>query len=200
MSSFDSRAATWDSPERADRAIAVASAIRAAVPVNRATRALEFGAGTGLLGMALAPHVGSLVLADASTGMLEVAAGKLADAGLDHVEVLRHRLLVDPLPAERFDLVCSLTALHHVLDTDSALSALRAILAPGGHLAVADLDTEDGTFHSDPAAPVLHGYDRADLGSRAVAAGFEPPVFSTVWEIAKNGRTYPLFLMVARRP
>ena len=176
MSSFDSRAITWDNPERADRAVAVASAIRAAVPVNRATRVLEFGAGTGLLGMALAPHVGSLVVADASTGMLEVAAGKLADAGVGHVELLRHRLLVDPLPAGRFDLVCSLTALHHVLDT------------------------EDGTFHSDPAAPVLHGYDRADLGSRAVAAGFEPPVFSTVWEIAKNGRTYPLFLMVARRP
>ena len=41
-------------------------------------RTVEVGAGTGLLGLALADDIGELVLAEPSSGMLEVAREKLA--------------------------------------------------------------------------------------------------------------------------
>ena len=46
-------------------------------PTGADARVLELGAGTGLLGLALS-HVGAVVLADASDGMLAVAEAKIA--------------------------------------------------------------------------------------------------------------------------
>ena len=78
MSSFDERARDWDTPERRDRAAEVAWAIRASVPLSPTTRAIDVGAGTGLLGLALSDRLGEVVLAEPSDGMLEVVREKLA--------------------------------------------------------------------------------------------------------------------------
>jgi len=161
---------------------------------------IEIGAGTGLLALAIARDVGSVVLADPSTGMLAVAEQKVAHAGLENVRTLRFALTVDPLPTDRLDLAVSLLAFHHVADTGAALDALFALLEPGGRLALVDLDAEDGSFHSDPDAEVHHGFVRDDLGRRAEAAGFRDVGFATVDQITKDDRVYPLFLLTARRP
>jgi ubiquinone/menaquinone biosynthesis C-methylase UbiE len=198
---FDAKAAGWDSPVHVERAVAVAAAIREAIPVTQASRVLEVGAGTGLLGRALAPHVGSVVLTDPSPGMLEAAGAAVEASGLDNVWTLRFDLAAGPLPDERFDLATSLMALHHVPDTDLALARLASLLAPGGWIAIADLDAEDGSYHVDPdeRAVVLPGFHREDLAARAAAAGFERVAFSDVWTIPKNGQVYGVFLLVARR-
>jgi 2-polyprenyl-3-methyl-5-hydroxy-6-metoxy-1,4-benzoquinol methylase len=92
--------------------------------------------------------------------------------------------------------------LHHVPDTDAILRAFHTVLEPGGYLCVADLDTEDGSFHG-PEVQVHHGFDRTDLARRTEQAGFREVRFETVFEIAKEiegaTRGYPVFLMVARR-
>ncbi len=199
MQSFDEQAPDWDSPERIERAHLIADAIRRAVPLTPTSRVLELGAGTGLLGLALAGDVGELVLADASPGMLAVAETKIAAAGLRHVRTVLLELTVDPLPPERFDVAVSLLALHHVASTAEAMQALSALLEPGGHIAIVDLDAEDGSFHTDPDARVHHGLERQSLAATAEAAGFRDVVFSTAHQIAKNGRDYPLFLLVATR-
>ena len=197
MTTFDDRAPEWDTPERFERAQEIARAVRDAVPLTPATRVFEVGAGTGLLGLALADTVGSVVLADASTGMLAIADGKIRAAGLGHVTTRRLELTVDPLPEDRFDLVVSMLALHHVADTAAGFAALRDLLAPGGRLAIIDLDAEDGTFHTDPDAPVHHGLDRDHLAALARTAGFGDLAFRTVFSIEKQGRAYPLFLLTA---
>jgi SAM-dependent methyltransferase len=56
-------------------------------------------------------------------------------------------LLVDPMPAKRYDIIYSLMTLHHVLDTDAILQRFHAALAPNGLLCIADLDAEDRPFH-----------------------------------------------------
>jgi len=200
MSSFDERARDWDTPERVERAESAAAAVRGAVPLTPGMRIIEIGAGTGLLALAIARDVSSVVLAEPSAGMLEVANEKIAASGLDNVRTLRFALTVDPLPPERFDLATSLLVLHHVEDTSAALAALFALLEPGGRLALVDLDAEDGTFHSDPEAEVHHGFMREDLGRRAEAAGFRDVAFATLDRIVKDDRVYPLFLLTARRP
>lgn len=200
MPTFDERASEWDTPERAERALAAAELILAATRPAPDARVLELGAGTGLLGLALAPHVGSVVLADASGGMLDVADAKIAGGGYPGTRTLRLVLTVDPLPPERFDLVVSLMALHHVPDTDTAMEHLAALLETGGRIAILDLEAEDGSFHTDLDERVLPGFERADLRQRAEAAGFRDVEFTSAGELAKNGRTYPLFLVTAVRP
>jgi 2-polyprenyl-3-methyl-5-hydroxy-6-metoxy-1,4-benzoquinol methylase len=200
MSTFDEKARDWDTPERQARAEVVVEVIRDAVAVTRDTRAIDIGAGTGLLGIALAPHVREVVLAEPSAGMLEVATEKLSAAGPANVRAVRFDLLADPPPGDPFDLVVSLLVLHHLEDTAAALSAIARLLRPGGHLALADLDTEDGLFHTADAEGIHHlGFDRGRLGDLARAAGFDQVEFRTAVTIEDEGRDYPLFLLVANR-
>lgn len=200
MSTFDERARDWDTPERQARAEMVAAAISDAVPLATDTRAIDIGSGTGLLGIALAPLVGEVVLADPSAGMIEVANEKLNADGPANVRAIRFDLVADPPPGDPFDLVVSLLVLHHLADTAAAMTAIARLLRPGGHLALADLDTEDGTFHSADAEGIHHlGFDRRHLGDLARAAGFTDVAFRTATTIEDEGRRYPLFLLVARR-
>lgn len=199
--SFDERARDWDTdPAKLRRAAAVADAIRARVTLNPAMSALEYGAGTGLLGFMLAGELGPLTLADVSDGMLEVAREKIAASRRHDIEAVRLDLVADPLPATRFDLVFSLMTLHHVPDTDAVLRAFHQVLKPGGRLCIADLDAEDGSFHG-AGVDVHHGFERDDLTQRTTAAGFTGVTFDTVFEVRKQTggeeHGYPVFLMTA---
>jgi hypothetical protein len=92
--------------------------------------------------------------------------------------------------------------LHHIPDIDGILGRFHALLVPGGRLCVADLDTEDGSFHG-PGAKVHLGFDRGDLAARMVRAGFTGVRFSTPYEIRRAGAAgpecFPLFLAVGTK-
>jgi 2-polyprenyl-3-methyl-5-hydroxy-6-metoxy-1,4-benzoquinol methylase len=198
---FDAAAASWDAdPHKVDRARRVAAAIAGQVPDLAGRRVLEYGCGTGLLGFALRPLVASVTMADSSAGMIEEVRRKVAASGLDGLTPLRLDLATDPPPAERFDLVCSLMALHHVPDTAGLLRALRGLLRPKGMVCLADLDAEDGSYHG-AGVDVHHGFERERLGRALEAAGFREVRFQTVLEVAKESggvtRRYPVFLAAA---
>lgn len=203
MSDFDAKAATWDKdPMKVERALTVGKAIAAAVPLA-GRKVLEYGCGTGLLGFALQPLAGQVTLADTSEGMLEVLRGKIAATGAVNMAPLRLDLLVDPLPAARFDLVCSLMTLHHIPDTQGILRKFHEVLAPGGWVALSDLDTEDGSFHGEEVRDVHLGFDRGILGDQLATAGFREVRFSTVIEITRatgsGPRRFPVFLGLGRK-
>jgi ubiquinone/menaquinone biosynthesis C-methylase UbiE len=168
-------------------------------------RVIEVGAGTGLLGLALAGEVGELVLAEPSAGMLDVAREKLASddpTAISAISAIEFDLTTDePPPGAPFDLAISLLVLHHLADTGGALAAILRLLRSGGRLALADLDTEDGSFHSADAEGIYHrGFDRLALADLARTAGFVEVQITTATVIEDDGRTYPIFLLVARRP
>ena len=201
MATFDERAREWDTPERRERAEAVADAIRANVALTPTTRTIDVGAGTGLLGFALADDIGDLVLAEPSEGMREVIGEKLAASGRADVSAIPFDLEAGRPSGEPFDLAISLLVLHHVADTATALAAIRGLLRPGGRIAIADLDTEDGTFHDADAQGIHHlGFDRRALGDLARDAGFVDVEFRTATDIVDDDRHYPVFLLLGRNP
>jgi 2-methylcitrate dehydratase PrpD/SAM-dependent methyltransferase len=200
---FDARAATWDDdPAKVERAQAVADAIVRHVPLAASMRALEYGAGTGLVSFMLRDRLGEVTLADLSDGMIAVAAAKIAAAGDGAMRAAKLDLLADPLPQPPPDIIYSAMTLHHIPDTDAILRRFGDALAKDGYLCIADLDREDGSFHG-PEVDVHHGFDRAALGAKARAAGFASVEFSTAHVMTKDvGGTptpFPIFLMVARK-
>lgn len=199
MSRFDDEARTWDTPEHVLRAAAVADAIRSEVPLGPAMRVIDVGAGTGLLGLALAGEVGEVVLAEPSSGMLEVVREKVAALRDPRIRVLEFDLEADPPPAPAFDLAVSLLVLHHVKDTIGALRAFAALLAPGGRIALADLEAEDGSFHADHTGIHHFGFERTALAAAAAVAGFMDGRVVTATEIERDGRLYPVVLLLATR-
>lgn len=193
--SFDERAATWDDdPQKVERARQIAEAIREAIPLTSEMRLLEYGAGTGLLAQFLAPHVGPLTLADPSEGMRAVMHDKVERGDLPGARVID----IDLAASDRFDLVVSLLALHHVPEPATALMRLGAATDPGGWIALVDLEAEDGSFHGEGFGG-HHGFEQERLRGLLEAAGYGPASFTRVHAITKNDRDYPLFLAVARR-
>ncbi len=199
VTDFDARAATWDEdPVKHERAVAVADGIRDRVKLSADMASLEYGAGTGLLSFELAADLGQITMADSSAGMLDVAREKVARHGRGQMAVIGLDLTRDPIPDQRFDLIYSMMTLHHVPDTADLLGKLHTLLVGGGHLCIADLDAEDGSFHG-PSVDVHHGFDRTALAAQLTAAGFSDIDFSTCFEVPRGPHRYPVFLAVARR-
>ena len=200
---FDEKAQEWDNdPVKLERAAAVAAAIRNRVRLSPDLSALEYGCGTGLLSFALSRELGSITLADSSAGMLAVLREKIAASGADHLRPMRLDLTVDPLPAERYDLIYTLMTLHHVSDVDRILRDFHALLRPDGALCIADLDREDGSFHG-AGFDGHHGFEREALRDQLAQAGFGEIQFDTCYMMRKSqgegAREYPVFLAVARK-
>jgi SAM-dependent methyltransferase len=134
---------------------------------------------------------------------LDVLRGKIASAGVKNMHPIRLDLVSEPLPAEKYHVTYSLLALHHIHDARGILSKFRDVLEPNGYLIVADLDKEDGTFHTDGTTDVHLGFARSELQEWVETAGFGNVRFSTAYEIKKevNGKekAFPVFLMVAQK-
>jgi len=199
---FDARAETWDDDQaKVERARAVADEIVARVPLSRTMRALEYGCGTGLLSFMLRERLGDITLADVSEGMLAVAARKIEAAGDASMRAVKLDFFADPVPPKAFDVIYSLMTLHHIPDTDAIFERFHAVLARPGYLCIADLDSEDGSFHGAGFDGHL-GFDRSVLEAKARRAGFDSVEFSTAYllrkPVAGQDRTFPVFLMVAR--
>lgn len=200
---FDSKARQWDSnPVFRDRAEKIAAGIRAEVTLTREMSALDYGCGSGLLSFPLKDELGRITCKDTSAGMLDVLREKIAEQGVTNMTVRQTDLTADPLPDERYDLIYSSMTLHHIPDTAHILKVFHDLLNPGGHLCIADLDREDGSFHGIEV-DVHHGFDRDALAQLAQQAGFTDVRFRTVFEIVKEQvggeRAYPVFLMTARK-
>jgi predicted TPR repeat methyltransferase len=199
---FDDKAATWDDdPAKVERARVVAQAIRDVIPLTPATRFLEYGAGTGLVAEALVGVVGAITLAEPSAGMRAVATAKV-DAGTlpPNTRVWDLDLTAAPVPTEHFDVIATVMTLHHIHHLEPVLTGFAALLGDGGHLAVVDLEAEDGSFHDEnDGFDGHHGFDRVALRTKLEAAGFADVAFAQVHQIEKDSRTYPLFLATSRR-
>ena len=204
MTNFDERAKDWDSdPKKVERARVVADAIRKAVPLSTNMNALEIGCGTGLLSFALQEDLGLITLADTSQGMLDVLSEKIAASGVTNMRPIRLDLSTDPLPAEKYHITYSLMVLHHIHDAKGILSKFHDVLEPNGYLLVADLDKEDGSFHTDGSTDVHLGFDQSEMQKWVEDAGFGNVRFSMAYAIKKEiigkEKVFPVFLMVAQK-
>lgn len=196
---FHDKAADWDTrPFPLQISEGVSRALDERVPLDATMTVLDFGAGTGLIAAKVAPAVKEILAVDVSAAMLEQLAKKPELAG--KVSVFCQDILEKPL-GRTVDLIVSAMAMHHVQDTSALAKTLFAHLAPGGRVALADLDVEEGDFHPPGAEGVFHaGFDRGELAKFLTEAGFSDVAFTTACEVTKEGKRYPIFLVTAARP
>jgi len=202
---FNKSADQWDKPRRVAMADNVSAAIRKNIPVSKTMTAMEFGCGTGLISMALAPEVKHVLAVDMSENMLAVLEKKIADNRVDNITPCQLDLTGGEVPGERFDLIFSSMVLHHVKDVDNLLETFFELLNPGDRLALADLDAEDGGFHGDIPDVFHQGFDRKELGRMLERKGFTDISAATAHVIEKESATtgkpaeFPVFLITAKK-
>jgi SAM-dependent methyltransferase len=163
------------------------------------TDALEYGCGSATLSRLLAPHVGRITAADSSAKALEEAGRNLDGTEFRNVRLLPLDLTRDEPPPARFDLVLVSMALHHISDTEGLLERLVGLLRPEGWIVLADLYSEDGSFHTDVTVP-HHGFEPAAIAGILERFGLEDSAWREVFLLERNGRNYPIFLLTGRKP
>ena len=199
---FDIKAATWDdNPQRADMAKAIAERIKQTLPLNKNIEAMDFGCGTGLVSVFLAGLVKSITAVDTSRQMLKMLADKLAKNHIDNITTRYADLTAQVDLNERFDLIFSSMAFHHIEDPSALLRKFFNLLRKGGRFAVSDLDKEDGSFHRDIKA-AHHGFDRDEFSNWLKQAGFMDITTQTAHVMNRTDsqgvlREYSIFLITA---
>lgn len=116
--------------------------------LTRESLVLEFGAGTGQFSVEVAPACARVIAVDVSEPMLDLLQAKVADHGLNNVEIIRAGFLTYQHVGAQADFAYSRYALHHLPDfwKAVALSRLRRVLRPGGVLRLWDV-----VYDFDPA-------------------------------------------------
>jgi predicted TPR repeat methyltransferase len=202
---FEKEAVLWDSnPSRVKLASDVSAAIIREVALSPDMMALDFGCGTGLLTLKLQPLVKNITGVDSSPGMLGMLNKKIEDHKLGNVHTQLVDFERDVAIQGSYNLIVSSMVVHHVPDTLTLFKGWFNLLLPGGQIAFADLDTEDGAFHGDNTGVFHLGFDRENLRQLLHEAGFNQVRDTTATVMSKEVdglglREFPIFLITARK-
>jgi hypothetical protein len=66
-------------------------------------------------------------------------------------------------------------------------------------IAIADLDEEDGSFHTEDTGVFHNGFDRNELLNFAKNAGFKNLKIQTASTVIKPTGNYPVFLLTGEK-
>ncbi len=195
---FAEKSKTWDmNSKRVQNAQGIAELIVNNIKLDKSMELMDFGAGTGLLSYFVAPYVEKIVAVDNSPSMLREFQSKCGQFSCN-TEVIEKDLSTDTLE-RKFDGIISSMTIHHLEDIPALFSKFYKMLDEHGFIAIADLDSEDGTFHSDNEGVFHYGFDRHLLAEYAQKAGFKDVTFSLVNKISKPHAEFTVFLMTAKK-
>lgn len=195
---FANKSKNWDMNSiRVRNAKEIADIILKNIPMDKSMAVADFGAGTGLLTYFIAPRVGKIVAIDDSRSMLDEFEAKKDEFACE-TDVL-HMDIMNYGDDKKFDGIISSMTLHHVKETKELFLKLFNMLKDNGFIAIADLDSEDGTFHGDNEGVYHFGFDREKLKAIAKDAGFKDIRFETANMIEKPHAKFSVFAMTARK-
>lgn len=194
---FEEKAKTWDKGDvQTNTAHAIANAIKEKVELTKDMDILDFGVGTGLLGFEIAQKVKKVHGVDISAKMLE----KLEEKNTPQLSIKPYcqDIIKEPLDI-KFDGLISSMALHHIENLDNFFNTIYKNMKSGSFIAIADLESEDGTFHSDNTGVFHFGFDEKKLHEVVKRCGFDNILFKNISSIKKPEKEFGIFLMTAMK-
>jgi len=197
MSHFDTRADNWDKGDiRVNGALIIAQAIEKKVILKDSMKVIDFGVGTGLLGFEIAKKVKKVYGVDTSTNMLN----KLKEKNTKKltIETINQDIIKNPLN-EIFDGLVSSMTLHHIENLENFFTTIYKNIKDGGFIAIADLESEDGSFHSDNAGVFHFGFNQEKLCEIVHNCGFKNIIFENINTIKKPHGEFGVFLLSATK-
>jgi 2-polyprenyl-3-methyl-5-hydroxy-6-metoxy-1,4-benzoquinol methylase len=203
MSEFDAKAADWDkNPMHWDRSVAIADEILKMIPIKPYFRAMEFGAGTGILSFLLKDNLKEILLIDNSSEMVRLTNEKIEASGVANLRTKFFDLEHSDFTGDKFNLIFTQMVLHHVSDIENIISKFHSMLSPGGYLAIADLYSEDGSFHGE-GFDGHRGFDPDNLAAILQTKQFNSISHKECFKISRvisesETRNFPVFLITAK--
>ncbi|QSZ42087.1 methyltransferase domain-containing protein [Sulfurimonas aquatica] len=194
---FEEKSKTWDKGDvQVNGAKKIANAIRENINLTTEMDILDFGVGTGLLGFEIAKSVKKVYGVDMSLSMLK----KLEEKNTPElsIEAVCQDIVKEPLDQTFHGIVSSMT-LHHVENLEGFFKSIYNNIEENGFIAIADLEKEDGTFHSDNTGVFHFGFHEKELCQAVETAGFKNIAFKNINTINKPHRDFGVFLITAQK-
>lgn len=183
---FQMMAHQYDTADRIVNAKLSADMIREAFDAkeSKGKNAMDFGCGTGLVGLSLLDVFDSMTFLDTSSNMLEIVAKKV-EANMDGASSDHNRikLLCVDLEADKaikgsWDVIFMVQVLLHVSDPMALLAKLYRHISPSGKLIIIDFD-ENEAVKSD----LVHaGFNQTVLAKGLEQLGFKGITTKTFYE------------------
>lgn len=199
--SFDELAKEWDNDKNIIRSKAIGDEIKK-LTKEKGLKAMDFGAGIGLVSFYLKDFFSEILLVDLSEGMIDEANKKIKENKLDTIKTWKGNIL-DFNNNDKFDVIYAPLVLHHIDNYREILVKLKILLKDGGKLIIIDMNKDSGNFHKDSTVPPLHhGLDSKVIKVMLEDIGFycvgEPSEFFEATK-EKNGNSahYKLFSILA---
>jgi putative AdoMet-dependent methyltransferase len=175
----------------------IANSIKQNVMFDKSMHIMDFGSGTGLLLEKIAPLVSKITAVDISKSMNNELASKRENLNCT-LEIVERDLSKSKLD-KKFDGIVSSMTMHHIRDIETMLKDFHNMLNENGFIAIADLDLEDGSFHTDDTGVFHFGFDRDKFINLAKEAGFNNLNIISASTALKPYGEFPIFLLVGSK-
>ncbi|MGI1659687.1 MAG: class I SAM-dependent DNA methyltransferase [Desulfitobacterium sp.] len=202
---FSIEATNWDNERRVKRAKIIADEIIKSIQIDEQYRALEFGCGTGLVSFNLIDKFKHITLIDTSKGMIDTLNLKIQALKVKNMTAIQVDANFDShIQGEKFDVIYTSMALHHVIDITTILNKLFSLLNENGYLCIIELVEDDGSFHKlETDFDGHNGFNQNKLKDLLVESGFKCVETNTFYKDVKvidgSEVNYSLFHMVGRK-
>lgn len=195
---FEHKADTYERDDnRVSNVDNIANSIIENVSLDRKMHLMDFGSGTGLLLERIAPLVNKITAIDISKSMNEQLSKKKGDLACE-IEILEIDLETADI-AHKYDGIMSSMTMHHVKDIDAIFAKFYSLLNEGGIIAISDLDSEDGSFHTEDTGVYHFGFDRESIAQAAKQANFRDVEVVNASVMHKPHGNFSVFLLTAKR-
>lgn len=203
MKEFDLKAKEWDiNPVNFERSEAIFNKLREKIVIDQKMTVLDFGAGTGILGLMLAGIFKSVTLMDSSIEMVKIMNYKVDTGKYNNVFPVCFDLLNQDYQNKSYDCIITQLVLHHIKEIDLILAKFYNMTSDGGYIAIADVFEEDGSFHGD-GFEGHNGFKPEFLADKLEKVGYKSVHFEQCYTMKKNTsdglKDFQLFLMTAIR-
>lgn len=194
---FEMIANTYDTPERVQTAKVASDAIREYLDDAKSKNAIDFGCGTGLLGMNLLNDFHSMLFLDTSPNMVHQIKQKISDFNIQNADTLCFDFEKEGLSDLRTDYIFMAQVLLHIDDYEFVLSRLFDILNEGGHLLIVDFDKNENIV-----SDIVHnGFHQDELTNMMMKIGYENIQSKTFYTGSKifMGQDASMFILDAQK-
>lgn len=166
---FEMIANMYDTPERIQIAKISSDAIQEYLVDTAGKNAIDFGCGTGLVGMNLIDNFRSVLFLDTSPNMINQIKQKVSDLNIQNADTVCLDLEKESLSGLHADYIFMVQVLLHISDEETILTRLFDVLDNGGHLLIVDFNKNEQIV-SDI---VHHGFDQIELASIMTRIGYK---------------------------
>ena len=190
---FDSYAESWNRysfvQENANNFIKY---INEKIQLKKDMLIMDFGCGTGILGLNLINRVKKVVFLDSSKGMI-----KQVKKGISEIKAINYEIIegdINKYKGDKLDLILVANVFHHIEDINYIINKFSTILKKGGKALVVDLVETSNDFHGGSAPH--NGFKPENIVKLFKNNNFTNVKYENFYDI-NIGMPYPQFIVIA---